>query len=96
MKARNNLSNALSTMQNNVIGLAIDRTKAIHLITEQEENGVVTIRIGTLLGLTTHHAHKDFYNHVIMFPDNKTLSQMMYSSNWLVWYEVNVLPYTKE
>ncbi len=73
------LSQALTEAQSKVIGIFkpnYDPDSIELVIKEEDHNYLTTIKVGTLLGLSTNHcpAEKGIY---IKFLDGKTLSQMM-------------------
>ena len=75
----NELSVALRKAQEKVIGIFTNPyTKDNEVIIENGEFTVTTITIGTLLGVSeTIYSNTVFAQNIHMFPDNKTLSQMM-------------------
>lgn len=90
------LGSSLEEAQSRVLGIfKITRytNAGIELIVEINEHSFITIRIGSLLGLsTTHYSIGDDLGRIIMFPENKTLSEMMNDPlGFDKWYKNNVL-----
>jgi len=86
------LSNALTNMQEKVIGV-LKHHGIIEMIIEKNEHSFKTIDIGNFLGLHTNHYPIDYDNgRIIMFPNEKTLSQLMADPfEFQKWYDDNKL-----
>ena len=79
MNELKNLQKSLVEVQSKTIGLfKIYGYKLVELIIEEDENTFTTIHVGNLLGISTVHYSKDAkIGRIIMFPESKTLSEML-------------------
>lgn len=82
------LSKSLRKAQSKCVGLFKPRySDKVELVIEVSDVGFSTITIGNLFGLQTTHFGNESLNDVVMFPENKTLTEMMeYPLGFSEWY----------